>query len=473
MRRSVKNVMHLVQLTPFPDESDILVVDAAVARSVELTPGQQLILRAGLLETPATVSIKNQEPATQNYIAAGLLNKLLLPADHKIILRLVKNEPVANIGPVIGILVSRNKRLKRPPFSNQKQLLRRFIYAGKKLGAVVFAFNPDGIDEKNLRIEGYYPGTNDAAKITWQKSYFPFPDVVHNRVLSRTTEQTPAIRQALKITGAYGIKCFNPKFLNKWETHNILYKNPPLRKYLPETVKYQSGEQLYHFLKKYPLVYLKPWHGSLGKDIQRISKDHGRYCYVYRQSKRTVSSEWNSPADMIEAVGSFVGKRSYLIQQGLNFISYFGQVFDIRVMIQKNLTGSWEVSAIVARIGKEGSPFPNIAAGGEAQSIEEVWRELFNRDWAADPVREKITDLAEKVAITLDRELGNFGELGLDVGIDAKGRPWLIEVNSKPSRKVFPKMDKILKARSIRLPMEYAVYWAGFAKEQQSREPQQ
>jgi len=463
--------MHVVKVTPLPDDgSDKLEIDAAVAGETGIRTGDCLTLKAGALEVPVNVTVSTGKPRGQNFIAAGLLNKLFLPTDQTLNLKLVKGEPVVTIGPVIGILVSRNKRLRRPPFSRQKYLLRRFIAAGQKLGAVVYAFNPDGINRENQLIEGFFPYKNGSAEITWKKSYFPFPDVVHNRVLSRTTEKTAPVRQAVETAGDYGIKCFNPKFLNKWETHDILQQNPKICKFLPETLKYTSCEKLQHFLAKHPVVYLKPWHGSLGKDILRITKKQRICSYVHRQGKQTVSGVWQSTAEMSEALQTFVRQRSYLMQQGLDLVTYFGRVFDIRVLVQKNLTGYWEVSAVVARVGKAGSPFPNIAAGGSALAMEQVWPELFNQDWQTSPVREQISGLAFLVAGTLEHTLGNFGEMGLDVGIDTNGRVWLIEVNSKPSRKVFPQGDITLKERSIRLPMEYAVYWAGFTREQLHRE---
>lgn len=462
--------MVVVKINPRPgDNSTLLELNPIAAGEVDLTTGDTLTLKAGTAEITAGVTVSD-DPAASNFIAAGLLHRLLLPTDQEFNLRLAKGQPVAVLGPVIGILISKNKKLKRPPFSRQKFLLQSFIAAGRKMGAVVYAFDPEGIDPEKKCIEGYYPNKTATAEINWKRTGFPFPDVVHNRIISRTTERNPLVSQAIKITSDYGSKCFNPKFLNKWETHNILSQNRELRKFLPETVRYESAKQLILFLQKHPLVYLKPWHGSLSKNILRICKEDNKYKYVHRQGKRTVSGVWYDVCQLAEAVPDFIGRRPYLMQQGLDLVTYFGRVFDIRVLVQKNLDGCWIVTATVARVGKAGSPFPNIAAGGSALTVEQVWQELFNRDWLTSSLREEIDRLAKLVAVTLDENLGNFGEMGLDIGLDHDGRPWLIEVNSKPSRKVFPPGEKALKAQSIRLPMEYALYLAGFTGEQLSGE---
>ena len=47
----------------------------------------------------------------------------------------------------------------------------------------------------------------------------------------------------------------------------------------------------------------------------------------------------------------------------------------------------------------------------------------------------EMKELAIETAIIIERESsGITGELGIDIGIDQEGNPWLIEVNSKPSK---------------------------------------
>ena len=44
-------------------------------------------------------------------------------------------------------------------------------------------------------------------------------------------------------------------------------------------------------------------------------------------------------------------------------------------------------------------------------------------------------ELAVEIASLISRNSeGLTGELGIDIGIDTEGNPWLIEVNSKPSK---------------------------------------
>ncbi|MCG8551070.1 MAG: YheC/YheD family protein, partial [Desulfobacterales bacterium] len=71
----------------------------------------------------------------------------------------------------------------------------------------------------------------------------------------------------------------------------------------------------------------------------------------------------------------------------------------------------------------------------------------------------EIEDLAIKVAREIDKQSNKFAEFGLDVGLDTKKRVWLIEVNSKPGRKVFLHTgDYEARHNSIVNPLHYGQY---------------
>lgn len=78
-------------------------------------------------------------------------------------------------------------------------------------------------------------------------------------------------------------------------------------------------------------------------------------------------------------------------------------------------------------------------------------------------VRGRINRAATDIVNALDEILdGPLGELGLDLGIDRRGRVWLIEVNAKPYRKVLDAGPKKGVRLSFRRPMAYARHLAEF-----------
>jgi len=74
-----------------------------------------------------------------------------------------------------------------------------------------------------------------------------------------------------------------------------------------------------------------------------------------------------------------------------------------------------------------------------------------------------LNNLCNMVALTLETFSNkNFGELGLDVGIDKEGKFWLIEVNSKPRKTTETELSKGIMRNTFRRPLQYAIFLAGF-----------
>jgi predicted ATP-grasp superfamily ATP-dependent carboligase len=67
------------------------------------------------------------------------------------------------------------------------------------------------------------------------------------------------------------------------------------------------------------------------------------------------------------------------------------------------------------------------------------------------------------VATTLEKkQAGTYGELGLDIGMDIYGNPWLIEVNSKPRKTTETDFSMKIVRNSFKRPLQYSSYLAGF-----------
>lgn len=78
-------------------------------------------------------------------------------------------------------------------------------------------------------------------------------------------------------------------------------------------------------------------------------------------------------------------------------------------------------------------------------------------------ISRRVRRAARTIINALDEVLdGPLGEVGLDLGVDRRGRVWLIEVNAKPYRKVTDAGPKRQVWLSFRRPMQYARHLAGF-----------
>ena len=56
----------------------------------------------------------------------------------------------------------------------------------------------------------------------------------------------------------------------------------------------------------------------------------------------------------------------------------------------------------------------------------------------------------------------HFGELGIDLAIDASGRVWLLEVNSKPSKNDNTPLNDNKIRPSVRMVIQYSRFLSGF-----------
>ncbi|WP_418790442.1 YheC/YheD family protein [Phosphitispora sp. TUW77] len=450
--------MPFISLNITNEPSQVIYLDPDDLETLDLKPRDIINIRAGSFTAEAKVKLI---PGVRQ-ISLGTLKSLNLPPANNIKLK-SEGPSQVRIGPLIGILSSQSQRYRTPPYSSQGKLLQRFLNYGMEKGCITFVFSPRGVNRDTGAITGLYLNQEPDGTVVWKVHTFPLPDIVYDRVLFRSYERKKLTKQITSfLSHQKEIVCFNPKFLNKWETHLVLSQNIFLRKHLPETRKFESPELLRNFINIYKTIYLKPVHGSLGKGIMKISLLPEGYSYQYRKRKKNIQGIWPDIPGMDAEIMDFISNKPYIMQHGLELLSYNNRVFDIRVLMQKNGSGIWTNTAMVARVASEGNIFPNVAAGGEAINIKTLWRNLTSHDWIGSETYSSALAISLTAAKTLENTLGTFVEIGLDIGIDANGKVWIIEINSKPSYKVFPKDQLYLKQHAIQLPIDFAAYMAGF-----------
>ena len=459
--------MPLISISSIEDSSPKIMLTFEEMERFGLKPGDLVAVRAGSTVTEAEIETSQ----TGNHISIGTLRALGLPMVKFMMLK-KESSLSLQVGPLVGIMVSRGKKYKHPPYSSQGRLLYNFLGYSNHVNYLTYVFTPEEVDIVNRTISGFFLDTGLDGQSHWRQHKFPLPDVVYNRILYRSIETKRLTKQITSfLSNSKNIKYFNPKFLNKWETNTILSQNPKLSAHLPVTKKYEGPAEMVNFLAEFNTVYLKPVHGSLGKGILRLSLQPDGYAYTHREGKKTVTGIWHTPDEFGSGLKKYTYDKPYIMQQGLDLLKYRGRVFDIRVLMQKNGEGRWVDTAIVVRVGPEGGIFPNVAAGGEPKSIESIWSELTSEDWLTSRTYLLTKQVCLISADMLENSLGTFAEIGLDIGVDEAGNVWIIEINSKPSRKVFPKDQLHLKRTSIKLPIDFAAYLAGFTPDKEQNLP--
>ncbi|SFL59609.1 YheC/D like ATP-grasp [Paenibacillus sp. 1_12] len=201
--------------------------------------------------------------------------------------------------------------------------------------------------------------------------------------------------------------------------------NKTLRRNVPETKLY-SNSTLKTMLDKYKMVYVKPNDGTGGHGIMRVEKQGQRYQYQLK----TFTQSYTSFDSLVRSMKKSMKRNPYVIQQGIHLLRRNGRLFDLRVMVQKNLKGNWETTGMIGRLGHPRKIVTNLCKGGKPMSIEVLMKpHVINMD----SYKKNLETLGYRTARRLNQTFPRIKELGLDIGIDRNLHPWILEANPRPA----------------------------------------
>ncbi|MBO8162553.1 MAG: YheC/YheD family protein [Brevibacillus sp.] len=315
---------------------------------------------------------------------------------------------------------------------------------GKELGLKPVFFHPLHVNFRKKQVNGYLL---KGGRLVPHET--EIPPVIHNRILTSIPEVNQLIRMLGRLSKVYN----GVVERDKLRIHQILWKNPELRPYLPETKPY-SREELRAFLRKYQVFYIKRVIGFVGHGVIRVERSGSRYVWTSARQQKKVSKQV-----LIQHAAKWMGnKQRFLLQQAIPLLTYQGQTFDIRVSVQKNGDGRWNVSGMVAKIANPKNKLSNLARGGRAVPLGQVLADIFG-PVRADQVKEAIRRASVAITTRFEQESPTLADVGLDMGIDRDGNPYLIEINVRDQRYSFLLAgERRMFQNTYRQPLEYAKY---------------
>ncbi|MDQ6596351.1 YheC/YheD family protein [Bacillus salipaludis] len=329
------------------------------------------------------------------------------------------------LGPIIGLLTDFNFiNQEEPNFRSIHTFCEELHHGISEAGGFFYVFSDEEFSNK-----GYY-----LEEGKWVPTKLPLPDVVYNRIHSRKREKSSQFGRFREKIDQLKIPIFNDRFLSKWDVHEQLIQENSLHSYIPET-KIFTKENLEEFTQKYDMVFIKPIHGSQGKNIFRLT--HGENGYSLKTSIKAVSNKIlanDSIENIYKQIKMIQGNRIYIIQQGIHLMMRESCPMDFRALCHKNIENNWSVTSLVARISHEEEFVSNIAKGGRIMKPLQALSTGSEKEKAAKIILQ-MKKLSIDTATTICQySPGITGELGIDIGVDNDGKLWLIEVNSKPSK---------------------------------------
>lgn len=424
-----------------------IIMSHTLARFWEIPIEEELILSVGTKQVQIQIELSNMEK-NEWLLHHSLLSELSLPADKRTLLaHYHPGLKTIFIGPIIAVMTNMRKIDEENPFFGSihsfceelQQLIAQF-------GGLFYVFQIQKIHQEEI-IGFYFDGDG------WVQAELPFPNVIYNRIHSRKLETSSFFQEKLTLFQTRDIPIFNQRFLSKWEVHQTIATDQVLQSVLPPTILY-TPENLQDFLKIYQDVYIKPVHGSQGKNILHLNQEENGLSIERTTKNYEVDKKaFHHISQFYQWFKPFAQKRSYIIQQTIPLLEYKERPIDFRILCHRNHQQDWKITSIVARVASSKQFVSNIASGGLIKNAKALLIDLFNEEMALQTFSHlKMLSLETARIISKMKHYPNCYELGLDIGIDRLGNLWLIEVNSKPSKdywndgeKMRPSIKAILK----------------------------
>jgi len=417
---------------------------------------KEMTIKAGLREIKSLIKVESASNGKEE-IQLNLEFLQALSLKEGLSLNFKISKDIFELGPLLGIFVSKNKieKLIEGGWDSVYWQFQKWSEARK--GLVYFFCLEDIIWHEKL-VRSYY--WNPSRE--WTKGIFPLPQVIYDRCFGKDGREASYKLRDIISKENQNIKVYNcPVKIGKEETYSHLEKYKDLKSRLPEYSFFRK-EDFYYFLRNHDSVFLKPDKLYKGHGIAEITKIDKGYLLKYGDDETNKTILCKNSNRLIEELSKNLGiEKGYILQKKIELASYLGNKFDIRVMLQKRDPNKWLVTGVNARIAPSGSIITSPRSGGKVLRIQEVLEKAF-------PGKEKmilkeVKSFSCKIGYSMEEKFGFIGELGIDLGIDTRGKIWLIEVNGKPLKVSFTKMkDRALYNKINKIPIDLGLNLAGF-----------
>jgi hypothetical protein len=406
------------------------------SKHLQTSSKKSILLRVGAQEVAQRIVLSEHAPSTASFTTK---------------IKLITKNGSLHAGPFLGILTVK----RGSDFKGNKNNFIDIMRTAKEHGAFVFVFTVEDIDWNNRTTSAF---VYHETKAEWIRlTGIPLPNVVYNRIPYREDEQKGYVQSALKqLQSIPGLQLYNTHFFNKWNLYQVLADNTHVAHYVPDTVLLNDQRELEQLAKKHPLLYLKPIAGKAGIGIMNIACKKGAYTLRVPQKEKliihtfpTMRSLWNNLKSKLNG--------DYVVQQGITLLKHEERPFDIRVLVQRDGNGDWQLSGVGIRVAGKNSITTHVPRGGSIAFPEQVLLPYFGREQYEERMKQLRKTVID-IASALDENYSSLGEMSMDIGLSPEGKFWFFEANAKPMKFDEP----TIRQTSLKRIIHYAQYLSGF-----------
>ncbi|MDQ0232333.1 YheC/YheD family endospore coat-associated protein [Metabacillus malikii] len=313
-------------------------------------------------------------------------------------------------------------------------------------------FTPGAIDPKTLRIDGERFCTKSEE---WQTDNFSIPDYIYDRCFyNRKAKKEKPIVDWLKNYPkttflGYGLP-------DKWTLYQSLKSDSTIGCYLPATTLVQSPNQILAHLRSHSNCLIKPRNGSRGVGILAIQLASNTIKVTYHKGRDKKTKNFHSIKEFNIWIEKLIAQNDYLLQPLLQLNDKQSFPFDIRLFMQKNGNGQWELVEKGIRKGYKGSFLSNLYSGGETINYSEWCLSLSNKQKTL--LEDNLQTIVSQLPHILENRFQRLFEIGIDIGYAQDESVWILDINSKPGRKTILTTSPHLSNRLYEAPLAYCHY---------------
>ncbi|MFJ7639009.1 YheC/YheD family protein [Peribacillus sp. NPDC097206] len=322
----------------------------------------------------------------------------------------------------------------------------------KTLGMNVCKFVPENMDVDSKKIKGE---RFDGEKEVWLPASLDLPDFVYDRCFHGISREHNDIREKINWLKE------NSNFLGlglpgKWDVYRTLKTNPLLQAFFPETERVTTPEQIIEHMERLEKIIIKPEFGSGGLGIYLLTKTKEGTTVSMTKKGTKYDRQFESKSQLNKWLQHLLTRYSYLCQPYLELSNQKNEPFDLRILLQKNEKNQWLERGRGIRLGKQDHITSNLTTGGEALSLEDFMKK--NPDSIPVTVEQTIQHILRTLPVETEGAFQRLFELGIDLGIDKAGKIWILDINSKPGRKIIQTLQPESMKEIYQAPFKYCQY---------------